>query len=165
MGACKCNVSLSNTGKPGCEPIFSVARGFVVAKLYADDGTKNRIDLTDTLDQAYFTALVNQADDSKRWFPIRGFKNVTSEKAETVFEEFEDTSKIKIREGLRSMSGLLPKGTPNYLSKLKGYECAEFGVYVIDKGHTKQIFKDNLSGTALKINIPFLKNLICTACN
>jgi hypothetical protein len=42
---------------------------------------------------------------------------------------------------------------------------ARWGVYIIDKGHTKQIFKDNLSGTSLKINIPFLKNLICTACS
>ena len=36
-------------------------------------------------------------------------------------------------------------------------DYAKFGVYQTDKGITKQIFKDALSGSQLKITIPFLK--------
>jgi hypothetical protein len=131
MSACECNVSLGNTGNPSCEPIFSVMRNLIVVKKYADDGTLNKIDLTATLNQAYFTARVNDVDASKRWFPIKDLLNVTSEKADSVFEEFEDTSKVKIREGVRSISALIAKVSPTYLGKLKGYECDEVGVFVV----------------------------------
>jgi len=131
MSVCACNVSLGNTGNPSCEPIFSVMRNLIVVKKYANDGTLNKIDLTTTLDQAYFTARVNDADASKRWFPIKDLLNVTSEKAESVFEEFEDTSKVKIREGVRSITALIAEVSPTFLGKIKGYECDEIGVFVI----------------------------------
>lgn len=38
-----------------------------------------------------------------------------------------------------------------------------FGVYVTDKGNTKSIFTDNLSGCELNIEVPFLK-LNCQTC-
>lgn len=41
------------------------------------------------------------------------------------------------------------------------FDHAKFGVYFSDKGHTKKIFNDDLSGTQLKITIPFLKGIDC----
>jgi hypothetical protein len=38
---------------------------------------------------------------------------------------------------------------------------AKWGVYLSGKGQVNQIFRDNLSGTQLKINIPFLKTDDC----
>jgi len=131
MGVCECNVSLGNTGNPSCEPIFSVIRNLIVVKKYANDGTLNKIDLAVALNQAYFTARVNDTDASKRWFPIKDLLNVTSEKAESTFESFEDTSKVKIREGVRSISALLAEVSPAFLAKIKGYECDEIGVFVV----------------------------------
>ena len=41
------------------------------------------------------------------------------------------------------------------------FNHAKFGVYFADKGHEKKIFNDDLSGTQLKITIPFLSTLYC----
>lgn len=43
---------------------------------------------------------------------------------------------------------------------------AKFGTYLESKGHVKHIFMDKLSGSQLKISIPFLKDMTCSAlCN
>lgn len=143
--ACKCDVSLSNTGRPGCAPIQSVTKSLIVVPIYKADGTKNFIDTTVTLNAAYFTAKINHADTTQRWYPITGMKNVTVEKADSVFEEFEDASKIFIREGLKSFTTIIPNADPTFLGKIKNLRCAEFGVYVIDKD-------GNLIGSSTEAN-------------
>ena len=42
------------------------------------------------------------------------------------------------------------------------FDHAKFGVYMSSQGHTKNIFDDRLSGTNLKITVPFLKNSQCS---
>ncbi len=129
---CNCNVSLSNTGSPGCSPVMGVTRNEIMVPKFANDGTRNGIDPTDTLNSAYFTALINQSDDSKRWYPIGEMKNIATEKAESTFETFEDNTKVLIKEGIRNFSGLLLKGTTELMGKLKANRCSDFGVYLID---------------------------------
>ena len=62
---CNCSLSLSNTGIPSKQSIAAVTKKLIFVKLYADDGTRNSIASTDTLDDAYFSAKVNNADASK----------------------------------------------------------------------------------------------------
>lgn len=46
------------------------------------------------------------------------------------------------------------------------FDHANFGVYLESKGHTKMLFADKLSGTQLRITIPFLKNnSTCVNCD
>lgn len=131
--SCSCDVSLSNTGRPNCQPIQSVTKSIFVVQKYAADGSLNFIDTTDTFNAAYFTARINDADPTKRWYPITGIKNVAVTKADSIFENFDDASKIFIREGLKSFTGIIPSADPTFLGKIKGLRCAEFGVYVVDK--------------------------------
>ena len=131
--SCSCDVSLSNTGTPNCVPIGSVIKKLVLVSLVADDGTPNFIDTTVPINQAYIDARINDADASKRWYITPDIKNVTSDKADSVFEEFDDASKIFIRQGLRSFTGLMPKQSPTLLGQLENWRCAEFGVFAIDK--------------------------------
>lgn len=133
MSACKCNVSLSNTGKASCEPIASVIKKLILVPLYDSTGVRNSITLTDTFNAAYFTAKVNHADATKRWYPTPEIKNVESAKADSVFETFNDQSKDFIQEGVRSFTGIMPSTSPAYLGKLKAARCTEVGVYAIDK--------------------------------
>jgi hypothetical protein len=44
-------------------------------------------------------------------------------------------------------------------------DYANFGQVQSDLGVVKQIFKDNISGSELLINIKFYKNLLCVCCN
>jgi hypothetical protein len=57
--ACKCNVGLSNTGTE-CTPLMAVARQYVIVPKFKADGTLNKIDLTATLDSAYWTLPIGR---------------------------------------------------------------------------------------------------------
>lgn len=48
----------------------------------------------------------------------------------------------------------------NKIGKFDNYKAinhAKFGVYTADKGHTRRVFNENLSGVELKINLPIVK--------
>lgn len=127
---CNCNAGLSNTGKPGCLPIQSVTSGLIMVPLTANDGSLNFIDLTATLPT--WADLINEADASKRWFPLQGFENVELPKADTIFEEANSGRMVYIRQGKRSFAGELWGETPNFYGKLNTNRCVQFGVYIVD---------------------------------
>ena len=132
MAGCNCNAGLGNTGRPGCVPIQSVTSKLIMVPLRANDGTLNGIDLNATLPT--WSSLVNEADASKRWFPLPTFENVEMPKADSQFEEANSGRMAFLREGKRSFSGELwgEDSTPTLLGKMKAGRCVEFGVYVVD---------------------------------
>jgi hypothetical protein len=132
MAGCNCNAGLGNTGRPGCVPIQSVTSKLIMVPLVANDGTQNRIDLSSPLPT--WSSLVNEADASKRWFPLPAFENVELPKAESQFEEANSGRMAFLREGKRSFTGELwgEDSTPTLLGKMKAGRCVEFGVYVVD---------------------------------
>ena len=123
---CNCNAGLSNTGKPGCLPIQSVTSGLIMVPLNAADGTANFIDLTAALPT--WSDLINEADASKRWFPLQGFENVELPKADTIFEEANSGRMVFIRQGKRSFAGELWGETPTFYGKLSNNRCVDFGI-------------------------------------
>jgi hypothetical protein len=132
MAGCNCNAGLGNTGRPGCVPIQSVTSKLIMVPLTANDGTLNGIDLSAPLPT--WNSLVNEADASKRWFPLPAFENVELPKAESQFEEANSGRMAFLREGKRSFSGELwgEDSTPTLLGKMKAGRCVGFGVYVVD---------------------------------
>jgi hypothetical protein len=132
MAGCNCNVGLSNTGKPGCVPIQSVTASLIMVPLKANDGTANFIDLSAPL--PVWNDLVNEADASKRWFPLPLFENVELPKAESQFEEANSGRMAFLRQGKRSFTGELwgEDSTPTLLNKLQSGRCVEFGIYIVD---------------------------------
>lgn len=136
MVTCSCNDAFANTGKPTCDAVAAVAKKYIAVALVADDGTDNYINVADghpAINQAYFDALINHSDPSKRWYPTPELKNITSDKADSLFQEFDDGAKVFIQEGPRSFTGLIVKASGVYLGKLKSLRCREFGLYEIDK--------------------------------
>lgn len=129
---CKCGVGLSNTGT-ACTPIMQVAKNIILVPYFTDAGAINSVALNATLNSAYFTAKVNNADNSQRWFPLPELKNVVDERAENRLESFEDGSSVFISEGDRSFTGWLVKGTPKLKQKIESARCVEVGVYIVDK--------------------------------
>lgn len=127
---CNCNAGLSNTGKPGCLPIQSVTSGLIMVPLQANDGSLNFIDLTSPL--PIWSDLINEADSSKRWFPLQGFENVELPKADTIFEEANSGRMVYIRQGKRSFAGELWGETPTFYGKLNTNRCVQFGVFIVD---------------------------------
>ncbi len=129
---CKCDSGLSNTGRPNCVTLQSVTSKMVMVPLKDSTGAKNYLDLTATLNEAYFTALTNEADATKRWFPLPQFENVELAKADSTFEEAPSGRKVFIKQGKRSFAGELWSETPQFLEKIQNNRCVDFGVYIID---------------------------------
>ena len=129
---CNCNSGLSNTGRPNCVPLQSVTSKLIMVPLKANDGTLNFIDLTAPL--PVWNDLINEADASKRWFPLPYFENVELPKADSQFEEANSGRMVFLRQGKRSFSGELwaEDSTPTLLGKLQNNRCVDFGVYIVD---------------------------------
>lgn len=129
---CNCNVGLSNTGRPGCVPLQSVTSKMVMVPLTANDGTLNGINLSNPLPT--WSDLINEADASKRWFPLPEFENVELPKADSQFEEANSGRMAFLRQGKRSFAGELwgDDSTPTLLGKLTAGRCVQFGVYIVD---------------------------------
>lgn len=129
---CNCSLTLSNTGVPGKQSIAAVTKKLVFVKMYDDDGVRNSIASTDTLDQAYFDALVNQADASKRWYPTPEIKNITDERGDPTTETFTDNTVAVTIAGARTFTGVMLSMGSVFLGKLEAIACNNVGVYYID---------------------------------
>jgi len=133
MGNCSCDILLGNAGVPGCVASHGVARKLIRTPLIATDGTQNKIDLSVALDQAAITALINQADASKRWYPTPNFKTVTQEREDSITESFDDGSQAFVRDGVKTFNGFITKpASPQLVGVLKDDRCTNFGVYIVD---------------------------------
>lgn len=132
MLGCNCDAGLANTGRPGCVPLQSVTSKLIMVPLMANDGTLNGIDLGAPLPT--WSALINQSDASKRWFPLPAFENVEMPKADSQFEEANSGRMAFLRQGKRSFAGELwgDDSTPTMLGKLNAGRCVQFGVYIVD---------------------------------
>ena len=129
---CKCDSGLSNTGRPSCVTIQSVTSKLILVPLQDSTGAKNSLDLTTNFDTSVFSALINQVDSSKRWFPLPQFENVELAKADSTFEEAPSGRKVFIKQGKRSFAGQLWNETPQLLGKIHDNRCVDFGVYIVD---------------------------------
>ena len=129
---CNCASGLSNTGRPNCVSLQSVTSKLIMVPLFATDGTANYIDLSAPLPT--WATLVNEADASKRWFPLPNFENVELPKADSQFEEANSGRMVFLRQGKRSFAGELwaEDSTPTLLGKLQNNRCVDFGVYIVD---------------------------------
>jgi len=129
---CNCTSGLSNTGRPNCVSLQSVTSKLIMVPLLANDGTPNFIDLSSPLPT--WSDLINEADASKRWFPLPNFENVELPKADSQFEEANSGRMVFLRQGKRSFAGELwaEDSTPTLLGKLQNNRCVDFGVYIVD---------------------------------
>ena len=96
---CTCKQGIANTGTPNCSTSIEVPVKLFVQSLYDSEGNKNMIDLStiaspEDLDNAFFSAMINDSDVSKRLFPFPKMKNVENTRGENRVESFKDGSKL-----------------------------------------------------------------------
>ena len=129
---CNCEAGLSNTGLPACLPNQSVTSTLIMVPLKSSTGVLNGLDLSVAV--PVWNDLINEQDDTKRWFPLPAFENVELPKADSQFEEANSGRMAFLRQGKRSFSGELwaEDSSPTLLSKLQNNRCVDFGVYIVD---------------------------------
>lgn len=134
MSECSCDVLLGNQGVPGCVPVHGVAKRLWQVALKADDGTEFSIDPASLPNDAAIVALINQADRSKAVYPSALFETLTQTNADAVTEEFDSGAIEFVREGIRSVEGIVTsngKASPALVGQMKANRCTTFGVYLI----------------------------------
>jgi hypothetical protein len=132
MASCTCTLTNANTGTPNKQPIEKVGKKIYLQQLIADDGTVNEIDCAGTLDQAALDALINNADDSKRLYPLPLIDNIEDVRADAILETLNSGQNIKVQDGTRTFTGVIVSQGPVFLGQLENWSCGKFGAYAID---------------------------------
>lgn len=132
MKTCACNESLGNTGTTGCVPIFKVAKKLIFVPTYDNTGALNKLDLSTDFTAAELTALLNQTDTSKRWYPSALLENVTSERGEASYETAPSGRKAFVKQGTRTFKAEIWEQSAVYKMQLDKIKCNEVSVYIID---------------------------------
>jgi hypothetical protein len=127
--SCLCGEGMNNTGLATCLPAFKKTTGILLVPIFANDGTRNSINMSTTIDMS---AKVNHLDKSKRFYPIQDLKDVELPVAETKFKTYKDGSKRKLADGVRSFKAVMPETSSVLIGKLQGVSCSKFGVYLVD---------------------------------
>ena len=129
--SCGCGGALGNTGSKSC-PLASKTRALILVATEAADGTLNKIPFAQAVDQAYLDARLNEADPTKRWYPITKLENVTNLREPSIFETSAGGKKAKTGTGIKSFFGERWKTPEIYLGKLEQNVCAEMSAFVVD---------------------------------
>lgn len=131
---CSCNVGFGNSKVPGCQPIASVAHGLIFVPTFDSTGARNQIDLTSTLNTAYFDALIAQSDQSKRWRPFTSVKmqNVKLERGESQYETFDSGDQVFIQSGDKKFTAVLPRVSPSVIKFFDSGRCNKISAFVVD---------------------------------
>lgn len=129
--ACACENGLSNSGTSST-PLIKVAKKMIIVPMFDSAGNPNRIAIADVFNQAYWIALVNQSDKSKRWFPLPDMLNVVDERGASTIETFENQSKIFIQQGVRDVKALLVQAPQQLVGALESYRCEDVGAIFVD---------------------------------
>jgi len=130
--SCDCNVTLSNTGTPGCMPIQDVAKRLILVPMFDSSNNANRIPVGTIPADSAIRALINQADDKKRFYPLPEMENVTNERGDPISEDFPSGKNVKIRNGVKTFTGQMLSLGGDYAKQIEGFGCSNMGAYIVD---------------------------------
>lgn len=133
MKMCDCSLSYTNTGTPDCKTLMAVAKKLILVPTFDSTGARNKIAAGATLNAAYFVALIDQADKSKRWYPLPEVTNVEDMRGEPVYETLADGKKVFVSDANRTFKAWLIKQPAQLKAKLDQWRCLSMSVFVVDK--------------------------------
>jgi hypothetical protein len=124
---CKCDQGMLNTGT-ACTVNGSVILLSLFFSKYDSNNELAGIDfdavaVNGVIPKAFIDGKLNAANPKDRWYPIGNFKNVENVRAEAVTESFNDGDVAKIKDGIKTFAGVLPKKNPKYKAILDSFAC------------------------------------------
>jgi hypothetical protein len=142
--------TLTNTRGNNCPTAMDIAKRLIFVPELGSAGAKNQLAIAD-IDKATLQAKFDQANDQDRYYPISALENVEDLRAEPTYFEFNSGVKSKTKEGTRTFTGFIPFQGAEYLAKLEKWECANFGIYIIDKAGNFIYSKDGANAQPILI--------------
>jgi hypothetical protein len=135
MSQLNCNVGMKNLGVP-CVPLMKVQKKFFFQQKYDSTGVQNEIDLTaGPFNKAFFDAMINHVDPSKRLYPLPEVKNVSDERADPMYDSADDGTQFFVENGIRTVSSYIfaSEATPQLLGLINDNRGVPIQIYSIDK--------------------------------
>lgn len=130
---CSCTSKYANSGQVSCiGALIKASRRLIFVSRYKNDGTLNKITVPTTLDNSFWSGLINNTDRSIRIYPLPKHVNAEIAKEASVYETFANGSKQFIHEGVSSFKCVYPAQQPYFLSVLKSGRCTDVAVYIVD---------------------------------
>jgi len=130
MSLCSCTTGVKNFGQPNCVGILERPEKLAFVQTFADDGTANKIASTDTINDTFVSGLINQADNSKKWYPSPVINQVNDTRGENNTFEI-DGFEINVSEGVRTMAFTVIDGAhPKIADAFNSMGCRDMSFYV-----------------------------------
>ena len=126
-----CAGYLKNTGVPAGVKPFGRIWGMYYVPLTADDGTRNGLDTSVVDFDAELLGKINNADPSKRWYPLLDLKNVTPSQEDATYETDDAQQRFKTLDGRESITFQKWGASRQEFAQLEDV-CVDFGVVLID---------------------------------
>lgn len=133
MADCICGTGPADSGVSKCKAAMDVTKAIYAVQRIANDNTPNGIAVGTVLNAAFWTALINHTDPSKRFYPITGLDNVENLRADSIVQTTSGGRNIRITEGVRAFQGDLIGSDPKYKAVLDSWACADMMIYTVDK--------------------------------
>jgi len=102
--------------------------------MFANDGTPNRIDLSNIPDDAAIELLINEADASKRWFVSPKFDSINWLNGDDITENPAPQRTVIVEEGVMRIESLIYSGaSPELAKQFNKAKCPDGGVFYFTK--------------------------------
>lgn len=131
---CSCDGQIQNLGKPSCLEGLDAALYPIFFSTLKQDGSKNCVDASGTLNQATFDGLFKSEIAANRWLPLTGIKNYAAEPADATTDEFEDGTFELLEDGAVSVTFIVPCADPYKLkAKIDALRCLSMSFMLVDR--------------------------------
>ena len=144
---CACDGTTKNTGYLG-QQLFGIKTSKFIVPILASDGTRNGLDLTAQDLGAELLGKVNNADPSKRWYPLHEIKNFIPEQEDTQFATTNGGENFFLRKGIKSDSYELWGQSAQLYAKIEQF-CFDFGIVEVDECGNVRGYKESPTATML----------------
>jgi hypothetical protein len=144
---CACDGTTKNTGYLG-QKLFGIKTSKFIVPILASDGTRNHLDLTEADLGAELLAKVNDADPTKRWYPLHEILNFVPEQEDTQFATTNGGENAFLRKGIKSDTYELWGQSAQLYSKIEDF-CFEFGIIEVDNCGNVRGYKESTTATEL----------------
>lgn len=143
--------NVGNTGTISCPFLMKIIARVVLVPKYGATGAVNKI-ATGDLTKATLQALFDNSEKMSRFYPTPLLKNVTNERADPEYFEYDGGGKDFVREGVRNFTGVIPKKSTELAGRLNQWNGQEMGFYAFDSDGNF-IYKQGSDGDYLPIAI------------
>jgi hypothetical protein len=132
LAGCGCSDNIQNTGN-STQKLFKLTTGKYWTPAINSDGERNGLDLTlspSALKDALI-ARINEADPTKRFYPILGITNVLPEETDATYATSDTNERTKLFDGIKTVNFQYRDASNQYFAKLQNV-CVDFTEFSID---------------------------------